>query len=428
MDADHNCKTIRQVPCYSELSQNTQPILPVLMSGLGARVRDSLGREYIDCCAQTLNANLGQCHPDIVAAVESQAHRLTCASSRFGCDVAMRLHERLVSITPRALNKVNLSSCTGSLANECALKAARKKTGRSLIFSLHNSHLGQSFETMRTSGKHFDATYLGDRRTQFFPAPHCYRCPFGKKVDNCSVECLDDLEHSAAQPESAAAVIIEPIMVDAGVVVPPQRYHRRLHQICKDRSIPLIWDEIQTAFGWLGQTFAMDLFSVVPDFLSLGKALGAGFPLAATLFNEKFDVLEYGEHEMTSGAHPVACAASLAMLDVLQRRGFLSEVRRKGEVLRYMLTDVRERHPSIGDVRAVGLLAGIEFIDWRSMEPAPSIAQRVFRSLLEHGVLTRVAASGGGNVLQVKPPLVITDQDLCEFVMRLEKAVTTAET
>lgn len=395
-------------------SRNTAPIHTPLLSGTGARVVDVDGNDYIDCCAQTLNSNLGQCHPAVVEAVVEQVRRLTSASSRFGSDVSLELHEKLVEITPEPLTKVNLASVTGSAANECALKAARKKTGRELVVSLVNSHHGQTVETMRASGKHWDSIYLGDRRARFIPAPDCARCGWGERPGACAAECLEPLEVLAeAEGENIAAVLVEPIMVDAGVVVPPPRYHERLRELCDAYDFALIFDEIQTAFGWLGVMTAMELYGVVPDLVSFGKGVGAGFPLAATLFTHEYDVLDYGEHEMTSGAHPVSCAASLAMLRYLSSDGCFDEIRRKGDYALGSFCELAQRHGTIGDVRGRGLLLAIEIVDPATGEPDAAAARGIFSGLLDAGVIMRIGNVGAASsVLQFKPPLVITDEEL----------------
>ena len=409
-------------------SQNTTPSAAPLISGRGAEVVDVDGRRFIDCCSQTLNNNLGQCHPIVQAAVQDQLGRLTYASSRFSSDVSERLHAKLVEITPAELSKVNLASVTGSLANECAIKAARKRTGGNIVISRDRSHLGQSTETMRVSGKHYESKLLGERNARFIPAPYCFRCPMQQRPETCGAECLDQLEDIArTEGENVAAVVVEPIMVDAGVLVAPKQYHERLASIAKSRSIPLIWDEIQTAFGWLGTMFAMDLYDVKPDIVTLAKGLGAGFPIAAAVFKPEFDVLEYGEHEFTSGANPISCAASLAMITHLQESNELSEVKRKAEACNQRLAKLAERAPIIADIRGVGLLIGIEVAKAANRQPDSQLTRTIFSELLAAGVITRVSRVGlHSNVIQIKPPIVITDDELDEALTKIERVFLSA--
>ena len=416
----------RSFDALTAFSRNTAPLHAPLAYGAGARVVDVEGREYVDCCAQTLNTNLGQCHPSVVEAVTEQLQRLTCVSSRFSSDVALELHEKLVELTPRPLTKVNLASVTGSAANECALKAARRLTGRRMVVALDGSHHGQTFETMRTSGKHWDVDYLGERSTRFLPTPQSAPSPFADGVPAYDVrERLEEIWAETAG--DVAAVIVEPIMLDAGVIVPHRAYHEALRAFCDERDVVLIFDEIQTAFGWLGAMFAMEVYGVVPDVVTLGKGLGAGFPIAATVMRDDLDVLGYGEHEMTGGAHVTSCAASLAMLRWLRVDGRLDEVRRKGELVAERFGLLAERFPAIRAVRGHGLLLGIE-IAGGDRTPDPELARRLFHALLERGVIMRLGKVGGASsVLQFKPPLVIEDEDL-EYVFNALEAALVATT
>jgi 4-aminobutyrate aminotransferase-like enzyme len=407
-------------------TKNTIPEHAPLVEGFGARVRDIEGTEFLDFSSQTLNLNLGQCHPAVVDAVERQLRTLTYASSRFSSLPSLQLHEKLVSLTPPSLTKVNLSSVTGSLANECAVKAARKVTGEQVVVSRRHSHGGQSSEMMRISGKHWDLTYLGARNTVFIEAPYCFRCPYGQQPQSCQTQCLDQLEWLFEQKHGQiAAVMMEPIMVDAGVLCPPARYHRRVAQMCGHYHVALIWDEVQTAFGWLGTISAMDMYEITPDMVTFGKGLGAGFPLAATVVSEKYDVLNYGEHEFTSGANALSCAASLAMIAFLEQPDVLKDVRNKAALLRQGLVRLQQQYPVIGEVRGAGLLLGVEFVFSCDRAPNSRAAHRMFSSLLANGIITRMSKVGEHtNVLQLKPPLVISVDDLSEFLAKFESAVS----
>jgi len=417
---------------YSHLfSSNTTPVNPAIAFGKGALVYDVEGKKYIDFCSQTLNANLGQCHDSVNSAVIEQIKYLTCTSSRFSSQIAIELHQKLIDITPEPLSKVNLSSVTGSLANECAIKIARKKTGKEIIISFSNSHLGQSTETMRISGKHHSCNYLGERRTDFLPVPNCYHCPVKREPNSCNAECLESLEYCLTEKQGhdkICAVITEAIMVDAGVIAPPKKYHKRIRELCDQYNIILIWDEVQTAFGWLGTMFAMNLYDIVPDIVTLGKGLGAGFPLAATIFKPEYDVLNYGEHEMTSGAHPISCAASMAMIQHLELTDEFKNVQKKAEQLQNLLKKLQRKYPCIGDVPGMGLIRGVEFVHQRKNTPDPDRAYRVYKNLMREGVITRIASVGDtSHVLQIKPPLVITFNEIEEAMNILDKVIYLTE-
>ena len=260
-------------------TQNTVNVMPPLRSGQGCHVIDVEGKKYIDFCSQTLNLNLGQCHPAVTAAVVEQAKRLTFASSRFGSDVSHRLLQRLLAVTPPSLSRCNIKVTSGTLANEGALKMARKRTGYKAFISVDNSHHGQSIKTMDVSGKHHDVVYVRHKRVGFLPTPDESTCVSEAR------DCLDEVYRRL--DGKVAGLIVEPIMVDAGVVILGESYLRMLREFATEKGIALIFDEIQTGFGWCGVLFAMDLYNIVPDILTLGKGLGAGYPLAAILCSEE---------------------------------------------------------------------------------------------------------------------------------------------
>jgi 4-aminobutyrate aminotransferase len=395
---------------HSVYTRNSRPVATTLLQGSGVHVYDATGKAYIDCCSQTLNLNLGQCHPEVSAAVIDQIGRLTYASSRFANEPAEQLAHTLVSITPPQLSRVNLKSTSGSSANECAIKAARKRTGKNGIFSFLHSHHGQTTEMMRVSGKHFMNAYLGPRGAVFLPTPA--HDPHGGEGPDTGSFIEEDLETLwQLQNGDVAAVIVEPVLVDAGIVVPSKKFLTALRSFCTRRHVALIFDEVQTGFGWLGTLHAMDYFGVVPDMVSFGKSLGAGFPLAATLVTEEFDVLDYGEHELTFGAHPVSCAASLKMIEILRRPGFLEGVREKAQLIEGLLTTMHRTCPVISTIRGVGLIWGIELKT--SPEVSMPTGTDVVSRLLDEGVILRTSKVGdNSNVLQIKPPLIISEEDI----------------
>ena len=409
-------------------TSNTQPRPGgfEIASGSGLEVIDVDGNRYLDLCGQTLNVNLGQCHPQLVDAATAELQNLTYVSSRFATTGVIELAQKLMTLTPPELTHVNLKCLSGSDANECAIKAARKRAGKPVIFALKHSHHGQTTEMMRISGKHFDKPWIPKTDVQHFEPPYCYRCPFGKQPESCNTECLDEVEVELhRKSDQVAAMIVEPIMVDAGVIVPPTKYLTRLREITAAADVSLIFDEIQTAFGWLGEFFAMDYFGVIPDALTIGKGFGGGYPLAAALFRESHDTLEYGEHELTYGANPVAVAASRQMIEVLQD-GMLDEAKARGKVLHEALTDLSRSFDQIGDVRGVGLLWGIEFVD-ESGDRDSTAARAFLDRMLTAGFLLRVSKVGdNSNIIQLKPALIITDDVIQQFYEAARDALAVA--
>lgn len=398
---------------YSHFTRNSRPTGAPLVRGEGTRVWDEEGIEYLDCCSQTLNLVLGQCHPEIGEAVIEQARRLTFASSRYATEATIRLVSAIVANVPQSLCRVNLRSTSGSSANEAAIKAARKRTGKRLIFSFIHSHHGQTTEVMRISGKHFEAPYLGDRGAVFLPQPQPGRDGSGE----LTLEELQELYEM--QDGDVAALILEPVMVNAGVIPFSQAYLRRLREFCSRNDIALIFDEVQTGFGWLGTMHAMAHFEVTPDIVTFAKGLGAGYPVAATVLSEDYDVLDYGEHELTFGAHPVSCAAGVKMFEILSRPGFLEDVRRKGVHIADELERLTHAQDRIRRVRGLGFIWGIEFNIPGSPEPA-----RVIEHLRECGLIFRTSNNQrDANVLVFKPPLIMSAAEISSAIHRLGSAI-----
>ena len=405
-------------------SANTRPQFPALAKGSGALVVDVEGNQYVDCCSQTLNLNLGQCHPEVVDAVIKQLKTLTYASSRFSSTSAEALVAKLIEITPEGLTAVNLKNISGSSANENAVKAARKRTGKQIIFALMHSHHGQTSEMMRISGKHFNRSYLKERHAHFLPAPTCSTCPFDKEPSTCSVECLDSLERLwDSYSGDVAAFIVEPVMVDAGVLTPPRKYFQRLRSFCSTHGIALIFDEVQTAFGWMPDIHAMGYIGVTPDIVTFGKGLGAGFPLAAAILSDEYDVLTYGEHEITYGAHPVACAASLAMIEILQRPETRQHIEALSTLIGARLAELQNQHSSVTAIRGVGLIWGIEIA---STDTQSGSTKELVVKLAKEGLIVRTSKVGqNSNVIQFKPPIVITKDQIDFAVQTISKALHT---
>lgn len=388
----------------SFLTKNTQPQGPTIVFGEGEVFYDDSGKRYLDFCSQTLNLSLGHGHPAIKDAVKASVEKLTHISSRFGNNYINELARRLVEVAPKGISKVNLKVTSGTLANEGALKIAYKKRNCTGVVSLLHSHHGQSVETMRVSGKHFEKTYL-NRNGVFFVEPCCprqyrfFESENGTEADSANEIC-DTIRKYAP---SLAAVIIEPIMVDAGVIIPPKGYLQRIREETQEHGITLIFDEVQTAFGWTGYMFASEMYGVTPDIITVCKGFAAGLPLGAMLLQDGFDVLDYGEHEITHGANVLACSAALENIKLLTKTPILHQVRSNGAYLLQLLHQVANDYPHlIRDVRGVGFICGVELDD-----KTDHLAAQVLQDCMNRGLALRNSKVGmQANVLQFKPPLI----------------------
>lgn len=387
----------------------------VLVRGEGVRAWDSSGREYLDCVSGTFNLLLGYHHPEVMEAVRAQTEELVFASSSFQTEPANRVMQELVRISPDNLTRVNLRSSGGSTANEGAIKIAQHRTGRRDVIVPFRGHVGQTLAAASFNGSSrlrapFPHRFPGALHV---PGPYCFRCFYRQTPDVCGMLCVERIEDfiDYASSGSVACVIMEPISGMGGNVVPPPGYLQELKAFCDARDIVLIFDEIQTAFGRTGRMFAADHFGVQPHMMTLSKGLtGSGLPLAAILTEERMADWDRSLHGFTYGAHALSAAAAVKTLEIVQRPGFLENVRAAGDVLFDRLRTLRQDNPVIGEVRGIGLMLGVELVKpdgGKAVEEAGAYQ----RALQRRGVITRVSEHGLGNVIELRPPLILTPQD-----------------
>jgi adenosylmethionine-8-amino-7-oxononanoate aminotransferase len=263
--------------------------------------------------------------------------------------------------------------------------------------------------------------------------PYCYRCPWGKSPDSCHVECAQAIEDVIRHEgrDTVSAVIVDPVMAAAGVLVPPKAYYQRLRRICDENGIVLIFDEVLTGFGRVGSWFACQDYGVVPDLICLGKGITAGYvPVAAVVARRHIAAAFRGDasrtflHGHTYGGYPLGCDTALAVIDELLARDLVAQARASGAYLETRLHDLATRYPEIGDVRGVGMLWGLEFVSDRvTKEPFPPnrlFAPAVREKAQEFGMLCR----GSAHVVILAPALVATKDDLDEIVSILDRAIS----
>lgn len=400
--------------CREHLCRNVQPTQPAFVSASGTTVTDVSGDEYLDFSSQTLNLNLGQCHPRIVDAVVEQVETLQYTSSRYLDEPTLRLAKELVELAPEGLTKVNPKMTGGSLANECAIKMARKYHGTKTIVTTHGSFFGETHETMRTSGKYADAEFLPSSDTHVHVTP-----PY--KSDTTVEEAIAEFRELLEERDDVAGFMLTPIDVNAGVVEFPETYLREVRRLCDEHDVALIFDEVQTGFGWLGDMFAADYYDVTPDILTVAKGISAGYPLGAVLCREEYDVVTYGEHEFTYGAHTVSCAAALENIDIITQDGFGDEVEVKGEYMSRRLDELSS-FECVDDVRCFGLIGGLDLVVGDD-EANKQFAQDVLEACRDRGVIFRLSGDFGGNSLVIKPPVVTTCDEIDTAITTLQNVL-----
>jgi LysW-gamma-L-lysine/LysW-L-ornithine aminotransferase len=353
--------------------------------GQGALLYDTQGREYIDCIGGQGSANLGHSHPAIVEAITNQARTLISCTEMFYNDRRAELVDRLTALV--GMPRVFLCN-SGTEAVEAALKFARLCTGRSGIVAAMRAFHG------RTMGA-LSATWNKKYRQGFEPlVPGFSHIPFN---DLASLE--------AAVTSETAGVILEVVQGEGGVYLANAGFLQGAQELCRARGALLILDEVQTGFGRTGRMFAYQHYDLQPDLVCVAKSIAGGLPMGATLIGERLGQLPVGSHGSTFGGNPIACAASLATLEVLEEEQLPEKAARSGEYLMSRLKDIRS--PAIRDVRGLGLIVGIEIKE----KVAPYLAE-----LAEHGVL---ALAAGMTVIRLLPPLVITREQLDTVVVVL---------
>ena len=396
--------------------------------GDGIYLYDADGNRFIDCASATFNLSLGYSHPAVITAMKEQADRLVHITSSFASDPVNDLARNLVDVAPPNITKVHPKVSGGSSANEGAIKMAQFATGRSEIITLFRSHLGQTMTMASMSGNSFRKApfpllYPGSLQV---PDPYCHRCFYKQDPASCGMLCVDRIDDfmEYASSGQVAAILIEPISGNGGNVVPPDGYLQRLRQFCDDHDIVLIFDEIQTGIGRTGEMFAAQHFGVEPDAITTAKGLGgSGAQVAAILTNDRLAGLPSHHHSFTYGANLMAAAAANATLDIVRQPDFLANVRATGNYIMDRLHDMQDRFSVIGDVRGVGLMIGFE-LEEPDGTPAVALTNHLATKAMDHGLIMRTSRYGYGNVLKIRPPLVLTlaqADDLCD---RLENLLT----
>ena len=344
----------------------------------GATVEDADGNRYIDFFGGAGVMAVGHANPDVTEAVVAQMGQLTHALD-FPNPPRRRLVERLRSVLPSALTRLLFGGPTGSDAVEAAVKLAKFNTGRHAMIAFEGGYHGMTAGALSLgSGRAFKQG-LGPLlpEVHFAPYAYCYRCPFHRTPDTCSLECAGYLEHQLEDPHSGvnppAAVIVEPIQGEGGSIAPPPAFLARVRAICDQYDVLLIADEIQSGFCRTGRMFAFEHSGIVPDVVTMSKALGGvGLPLAGVAYKEALDTLPPGLHIGTFRGNVTAYAAGAAALDFMQAHNLAHHASTVGEAMLTALAELERSSAIVGDVRGQGLMLGVEFVrDRATKDPAP---------------------------------------------------------
>jgi len=404
----------------------------IMEKGKGCYLTDINGDEYLDFVQGIAVNAFGHCHPKIIEAMKNQIDHLVDASFNLvNYPSTLKFAEQIAKYTPGNLDVVFFSN-GGSEAIDGAIKLAKNYTGRPGIIAMRGSFHGRSLGA--TSVTASNSKYRKNLEplmpsVYFTPYPNCFRCPYNTTCDKCSLECLRELQWTfdyLIYPGNVAAVIMEPVMGEGGYVVPPQKYLDELSKILKKHGILLIFDEIQSGYGRTGKMFASEHFGIVPDIMTMGKAIAGGLPMSAIASTKEImDKWLPGQHGTTFGGHPVCAAAGLAVLGLIEEENILENVNKQGKYLKEKLNEIKAKYPIIGDVRGLGLMVAAEFVKPEDNAPNAAALDLVKDYCLKHKMLT-LSCGVYGNGFRFATPLNITREDLDKGLAIFEEAVAFA--
>lgn len=391
----------------------------------GCWFTDAAGKRYLDFSSQLMCVNLGHKNSRVVEAIAEQARELAFVGPAYATTARARLSAKLLEIVPAGLEKFFFAT-SGTEANEAAFKIARMVTGRNKIISRYRSYHGSTAGSiaatgdarrwaMEPAGKGMDVV--------FAPEVNCFKCPIGHTYPGCGVACADYIEHMIRNESDVAAVIVEPIVGTNGVLVPPPEYMPKLREICDRHGVLLIADEVMTGWGRTGKWFCMDHWDVKPDILTTAKGITSAYiPLGLCATTKKIaDYFEdrYFSHGHTYEAHPITLGPATATIEEMQRLKLVERAAELEPYVRQKLEALKEKHPSVGDVRGLGLFFAVDLVKNRATrEPFNTMRDKVEgRPMVVDQIAAKVMADGVAQQSWVShfviaPPLIVSREEL----------------
>ncbi len=388
----------------------------VVKEGRGMVIEDVDGNLFLDFTAGIAVTSTGHSHPQVVRAIEEQARKfLHFCGSDFYYEPMVRLTEKLSRMAPGPSAKKVFLTNSGTEAIEAAFKLARYSTKRqhvvAFLGSFHGRTLGSlSLTASRSSHRaHFGPLIPNVHHIAF---GYCHRCPYNLTYGSCGIECVRYIEkvlfRHEVVPEEVAAIFVEPIQGEGGFVVPPPEYLGMIKDICQRHGILLIADEVQTGFGRTGKMFACEHWGVEPDILCVAKGIASGLPLGAMIARSDISTWTPGTHGSTFGGNPVACAAALATIALLED-GLVKNAAEVGTHFKERLDRLKTAYPAISDVRGLGLMIGVELAKQDGARtPDSELRNQVIRRAFENGLLL---LGCGESTIRFIPPLIVSKSE-----------------
>ena len=406
----------------------------VTHEGKGARLWDTEGREYLDFSAGWAVANTGYSHPHVKRSVIEQLERTTFGGLLSSMHrPAVDLAERLVELVPGDFHKKVWYGLSGSDASEAAERLLHLATGKRRMVSFIGAYHGSTAASMAMSGHVAWTRFIGGGHVTKVPYPNPYRCPFGEGLgeQECAEKVIRYLEDylfkTICPPDDVAGIVVEAVQSDGGDIVPPSNFLPMLEQVCRRHDIFLVVDEVKVGMGRTGEWFAFQHSGVTPDVVILGKSLGGGLPLSAVVARK--EILDVGPALalFTTAGNALSCAAGLATVEAIEQDGLVENARKVGAYLHDRLSLLKDGHRLVGDVRGLGLIQGVELVkDRQTREPATKETAKVVFRACELGLVVFYAGMFS-NVLELTPPLVLTEADVDQGVAILDQALSDVE-
>ncbi|MBM2839925.1 MAG: Adenosylmethionine-8-amino-7-oxononanoate aminotransferase [Bacteroidetes bacterium] len=401
---------------------------------------DSSGKRYLDFSAQLMCTTLGHKNPAVIKAIQDQAATLPYIAPGFATTARAELTRLLLEVLPKGLEKFFFTT-SGTEANEAAFKIARMVTGKTKIIARYRSYHGSTMGSIAATGdpRRWAMEPAGKIPGVIFaPEVNCYDCPINHHYPECEIACVEYIEHMIENESDVAAIIVEPVVGTNGVLVPPKEYMPRLRQICDKHSVLLIADEVMSGWGRTGQWFAMDNWDVKPDILTTAKGITTAYvPLglcATTMKIAQYFDDHYFSHGHTYEAHPLTLAPAVAAINEMKRMDLVSKARTMGDYLGKKLNELKPNHPSIGDVRGIGMFWAVELVkDQKTKEPfntkvdkvsgKPLLVDKVAAEMMKNGVFLQAWISH----FVIAPPLIISKEEVDLGVQALDSALSIAD-
>ncbi|MDD2217308.1 MAG: aminotransferase class III-fold pyridoxal phosphate-dependent enzyme [Eubacteriales bacterium] len=407
------------------------PYYPLVVSkAKGVKVIDIEGNEFIDFLSSAAVINTGHNHPAIVEAIKKQLDSFIHYTPAYMYHKPhTELTKKLIEITPGDFEKRVAFSLSGGGSVDGAIKAARKYTKRHRIISFFKAYHGASIGALSVSGystamREGMGPLLED--VTFIPYPDSYRPQFNEELIKNSDACLDYLQNlfdTVLPANEVAAVILEPMQGDAGILLPPQEFYDRLLKMCREHNILIIADEVQTGFGRTGKMFACEHYNLEPDLIVLGKAIASGMPLSAIVGRKEIlEAWSAPAHFINTAGNPISCVAALETIKVIEEEKLAENAEKQGELIKDFFNKIKRKYDCIGDVRGTGLLIGVDIIkDPISKERDQVKTAKICWRCWENGLILAFFAS---NVLRIAPPLVINEEDVMKALHIIENAIS----